>query len=178
MTNNAVNTAYNSPFICTKDHESADPVLCLSRANFGDPTKETFEEFAFAAGVLIKSRLVLGQPAFFMTRQVAELALKALLPTSMQASKFRHDLEKLLTYLQGLGDDLFAGGTEQTQIVEFIRELNRLDPGGDGGRYSHTTSDAPALAGVCHAEPDLLLDELNRLVTYTATRLGMQPFTV
>ncbi|WP_328664635.1 hypothetical protein [Nocardia salmonicida] len=175
MTTNAVNTAYKSPFVCTEEHESDDPVLCLSRANFGNPTEETFIEYAFAAGVLIKSPLVLGQPAFFLTRQVAELALKALLlPTPV----FGHDLDKLLNRLQGLGDDLFVGGAEQAQIVEFIRELHCFDPGGDGGRYSHTTGNAPALEDACHAEPDLLLDELNRLVTYTANRLGMQPFTV
>ncbi|MFD4444418.1 hypothetical protein ACFWPK_32045 [Nocardia sp. NPDC058519] len=174
MTTNAVNTAYTSPFVCTKEHDSDDPVLCLSRANFGNPTEETFIEYAFAAGWLIKSPLVLGQPAFFLTRQVAELALKALLPTPV----FGHDLDKLLNRLQGLGDDLLAGGTEQAQIVAFIRELHHFDPGGDGGRYAHTTGKAPALEDACHAEPDLLLDELNRLVTYTANRLGVQSFTV
>lgn len=177
MNENTVNTSYSSPFVCTKEHESDDQVLCLSRANFDDPTEETFIEVAFAAGLLIGSPLRLGQPAFFMTRQVAELALKALLTPPMTGSAFRHDLDKLLDHFQNLGDDLFAGGVEQSQVVEFIRELHRLDPVGDGGRYSHTRR-ALALEGVCHAEPDLLLDELNRLVTYTATRLGMQPFTV
>ncbi|MBF6522863.1 HEPN domain-containing protein [Nocardia farcinica] len=176
MTNNAVSTAYISPFVCMKEHDSEDPVLCLSRVNFGNPTEATFEEYAFAAGVLIKNGLRLGQPAFFLTRQVAELALKALLPTPTRG----HDLDKLLNHLQAHGDDLLAGGTEQTKIVTFIRELHLYDPAGDGGRYSHTASNppAPSLKDACHAEPELLLNELNRLVTYIAGRLGMPPFTV
>ncbi|MEV0773854.1 hypothetical protein [Nocardia salmonicida] len=178
MTSNTGNTPYTSPFVCTKEHESDGPVLCLSRANFDDPREETFSEYAFAAGVLIRSPLLLGQPAFFLTRQVAELALKALLPPTEKVSAFGHNLNKLLHHLEGLGDDLFTGGIEQTQVVEFIRELHRFDPRGDGGRYSHTAGNTLALEGVCHAHPNDLLNKLNRLVSYTAARLGIPPFTV
>lgn len=176
MTDDTVNTAYVSPFVCTEDHDSVDPVLCLSRANSAHPIQETFLEFACAAGLVIESDLALGQPSFFLTRQVAELGLKALLATPASGRGFGHDLDGLLAHFQAIGDDLFASGLEQTRIVEFVRELHRLDPGGVEGRYAHTRHGDPALEKVCHAEPDLLWEELNRLVTYIAARLGMPGF--
>ncbi|MFD4356844.1 HEPN domain-containing protein [Nocardia sp. NPDC058518] len=169
------NTAYISPFVCTEDHESPDPVLCLSRANSTDPITETFTEFAMAAGEIIRSPLELGQPAFFLTRQVAELALKALLTPPAQGPTFGHNLDKLLDHLEQNGDDLFTGGTDREHIIAFIRELAHLDPGGDEGRYPHTRPGTPALSAVCHTDPKLLLTQLNRLVTYTLTRLGAPP---
>jgi HEPN domain-containing protein len=90
-------TTYISPFgvFSDADHNGQD-ALCLSRTHCTDAAEETLREFYVAASAAISSRAP--QPAFFMARQLAELACKALIgPTAA----FTHDLTKLLQALEG-----------------------------------------------------------------------------
>lgn len=164
---------YVSPFgdIGT-EHEWAD-ALCLSRTHCADAPEETIHEFYQGAITLIDAGVP--QPAFSLTRHLAELALKAFLSPDQERG---HGLDKLLKRVEGRGDDLFTGGADDVQryerrlIVDFIRDLDSRDPKGDQGRYPLTTGGVPALAAVCCAEPELLRQHVARLFVYTRSRLS------
>ncbi|MFF8196447.1 hypothetical protein ACF05L_37560 [Streptomyces bobili] len=83
-----------------------------------------------------------------------------------------HDLGKLLKQLEEAGDDLFAAGGDQHLVVEFIRDLHRRDPNGDGGRYPTTTKGVPSPATVCCANPPLFREYVNLLFSYTQGRIS------
>ncbi|WP_159401062.1 hypothetical protein [Streptomyces sp. NRRL B-24484] len=157
---------YTSPFgAMDTEHEWPD-ALCLSRTHCSDASEETLREFFEGATALID--LGTPQPAFFLVRQLAELALKTLLGPGQRHG---HDLGKLLTALEEKGDDLLAGGSRQQLLVEFIRDLHRRDPKGDQGRYPTTSDGKPSLADVCCANPQLFREYVNDLFFYTYDRL-------
>jgi HEPN domain-containing protein len=158
---------YRSPFgdIDAGDHNGED-ALCLSRKHCVNAVEDTLMEFHQAAVAAIDSRAP--QPAFFLARQLAELALKALHLPDFPAG---HNLTALLDSLHQRGDELLAGGTEQA-LVAFVRDLGYRDPGGDQGRYPTTRSGDPALAEVCCADPTLLREHVDRLHGYVQRRLA------
>jgi HEPN domain-containing protein len=157
---------YVSPFGATDaDHEWPD-ALCLSRTHCADAAQETIGEFHRGAIALIDAGVP--QPAFFLARQLAELALKARLGPEARG----HDLGRLLRRLETSGDDLFAADDERRLVLEFIRDLHSRDPQGDQGRYPTTTSGAPSLAAVCCADPHLLRQYVDRLFCYAQERIS------
>lgn len=158
---------YRSPFgdIATTDHNGED-ALCLSRTHCADAVEDTLLEYHQAALAAIDSRAP--QPAFFLTRQIAELGLKALHGATFPTT---HNLTQLLDSLRQRDDDLLAGGTEQDLVVAFVHDLDHHDAGGDQGRYPTTRSGDPALATVCCADPTLLREHVNRLHAYILRRL-------
>jgi HEPN domain-containing protein len=160
-------TTYTSPFgvLSGVDHNGPD-ALCLSRTHCTNAVEETLHEFYLAAQAAIDSRAP--QPAFFLARQLAELACKALLGPGAPAT---HDMAKLLECLGAQGDDLLKAGAEQELIVEFIRDLDQHDRIGDQGRYPTTRNGSPALANVCCADPTLLSQHIDRLHGYVQNRL-------
>jgi HEPN domain-containing protein len=162
-----VMTTYISPFgkIGDADHNGPD-ALCLSRTHCTDAVEDTLREFYEATTAVIASRAP--QPAFFLARQLAELACKALLGPKAWRT---HNLVELLNALEGLDDDLLSGGVDQELVVEFIKDLAECDEGGDEGRYPTTTSGSPALAEICCADPTLLGEHVDRLHSYVQGRL-------
>nr|WP_173309164.1 hypothetical protein [Streptomyces sp. FR1] len=160
---------YVSPFGgMDTDHEWPDP-LCLSRTHCVNAVEETLSEFYQCAVAAIDAESPSPQPAFFLARHLAELALKALLGPGQ---KHGHDLGKLLKRLQESGDDLFTDDEDRRLIVAFIRDLHSHDPKGDQGRYATTTSGDPSLAAVCCANPELFRQYVDRLFGYTMERLS------
>lgn len=158
---------YQSPFgDMDADHEWPD-ALCLSRTHCMDASEETISEFYGGAIALIDAGIP--QPAFFLARQLAELALKALLEPEQG---WGHNLGKLLKQLEKSGDDLFADGSDRRLIIDFIRDLDRRDPGGDEGRYPTSSKGAPSLAAVCCANPVLFREYLDLLFLYTQDRIS------
>src|SRR4051812_32452891 len=91
---------YRSPFgdIDAGDHNGED-ALCLSRKHCVNAVEDTLMEFHQAAVAAIDSRAP--QPAFFLARQLAELALKALHLPGFPAG---HNLTALLDSLHQRGD--------------------------------------------------------------------------
>ncbi|MFC8627920.1 HEPN domain-containing protein [Streptomyces anulatus] len=106
---------------------------------------------------------------FFLARQLAEHALKALIGPE---HKKVHDLETLLEQLAQRNDDLLGPGAEQLLIAEFFRDLHRIDPKGDEGRYPASRSGTPALAAVCCANPALLCEYVTLVYLYTQKRIA------
>lgn len=164
---------YISPFgDPTVDHDSGDDVLCVSRAHpMNSAISSTLFDFASAAQASIDAGSA--QPAFFLSRQLAELSLKALYPvySTTPGMKSAHSLTKFLEALAALGDPLLGGGETERDIVAFIRDLHARDPIGDQGRY-HTTKDGrPSLETVCCADPLLLSESVWRLYHYLVDRL-------
>jgi hypothetical protein len=159
--------SYVSPFGATgtTNHNGPD-ALCLSRSHFVHPDHDTIAEFYTAALAAIEHQAP--QPAFFLARQLAELALKALHGPHHART---HSLTGLLEALQLQGDDLVAGGPEQNLVVAFIQDLDHIDAVGDQGRYPTTRDGAPSLATVCCADPALLREHVDRLFRYTHARL-------
>ncbi|MGX8903699.1 HEPN domain-containing protein [Streptomyces netropsis] len=158
---------YQSPFgDMDMDHEWPD-ALCLSRTHCANASEETIREFYQGAIELLDAGVP--QPAFFLARQLAELALKALLGPE---EKHGHDLGKLLKRLQEGGDDLFAGDDDRRLVVEFIRDLYARDSGGDQGRYATTRGGDLSPAAVCCANPELFRQHVDRLFLYTQHRIS------
>ncbi|MER5503000.1 hypothetical protein ABT096_38290 [Streptomyces sp. NPDC002561] len=158
---------YRSPFgTIDTDHDWPD-ALCLSRTHCVNAPEETFGEFYAATIAVIEAGTA--QPAFFLCRHMAELSLKALLGPNHK--KVGHDLGKLLAQLEERGDDLLGPGQEQRLVADFIRDMHRIDPKGDEGRYATTTGGTPSLATVCCADPALLRAYVDLLFTYTQSRL-------
>lgn len=166
-------TTYQSPFgAMDVDHEWPD-ALCLSRSHCADASEETIREFHQGAIALIDAGVP--QPAFFLARQLAELALKALLGPGQAHG---HDLRKLLKRLEESDDDLFAADGDRPLVVEFIRDLHSRDPKGDQGRYPTTTSGTPSLAAVCCADPLLFRQYVDLLFLYTQDRISRAGQTI
>ncbi|MBF6137808.1 hypothetical protein IU501_33090 [Nocardia otitidiscaviarum] len=163
---------YISPFgDPTVDHDSRDDVLCMSREHPMNSHSMTLFEFASAAQAAIDAGSA--QPAFFLSRQLAELSLKALYPTysSTPALKSCHVLTDFLDTLAQASDPLLGGGEAERDIVAFIHDLHRHDEKGDQGRY-HTTRDGrPSLASVCCADREVLSKWVWELYNYVAGRL-------
>ncbi|PZF86116.1 hypothetical protein [Jiangella anatolica] len=159
---------YRSPFgaMTTSNHNGPD-ALCLSRTHCANPVEDTLAEFHHAAVAAID--VGAPQPAFFLTRQLAELGLKALHAPAFPPG---HSLSGLLRSLSQRRDELLAGGAEQNLIVAFVRDLDHYDAGGDQGRYPTTRGGAPALANVCCADPTLLREHVDRLHGYVQLRLA------
>lgn len=158
---------YISPFGAMGDGDHNGPdALCLSRTHCTDAVDETLKEFHVAALSAIGSRAP--QPAFFLARQLAELALKALLGRSPRT----HNLTDLVEQLALAGDDLLAGGADQQLVLAFINDLGQRDKGGDEGRYPTRTDGTLALADVCCADPTLLREHVDRLHGYVQARLS------
>lgn len=168
--------AYISPFgDPSVDHDSRDDVLCISREHPMNSHAMTLFDFASAAQAAIDAGSA--QPAFFLSRQLAELSLKALYPsyTSSPTLRSSHILTKFLDTLAAAGDPLLGNGDTERDIVAFIRDLERHDKNGDQGRY-HTTKDGrPSLATVCCADRELLSISVWRLYNYVADRLEAGP---
>lgn len=158
---------YQSPFgDMDTEHEWPD-ALCLSRTHCADASEETLDEFYRGAVALIDAGTP--QPAFFLARQLAELALKALLEPEQV---WGHDLGKLLKRLEKSGDDLFTDGNDRRLIIDFIRDLDSRDPDGDEGRYPTSSKGAPSLAAVCCANPVLFRKYVDLLFLYTQGRIS------
>ncbi|MFJ9434556.1 hypothetical protein ACIRQY_33565 [Streptomyces sp. NPDC101490] len=152
-----------------QDHEYPDS-LCLSRVHSPDPVLETLRECYQAAERLLEDFAV-PQLAFFATRHLAELCLKALDENPQRG----HDLDKLLRRLEEQGHDLLSRGEPQRTITAFIRDLHAVDPGGDEGRYATTTKKVPSLAEVCCGRQELLVKYVNQLYIYTVTHANFGP---
>jgi HEPN domain-containing protein len=164
--------AYRSPFsgFAGDDHNGGD-ALCLSRTHCVDAVEDTLAEFHQAAIAAIDAQA--GQPAFFLARQLAELSLKALHGNIFPKT---HSLTRLLDGLDQREDELLAGGPDhQALVVEFIRDVDRYDAGGDQGRYPTTRNGDPALASVCCVDPALLREHVDRLYGYVQRRLAARP---
>ncbi|SOD66932.1 hypothetical protein SAMN06297387_1283 [Streptomyces zhaozhouensis] len=162
--------SYASPFgRLDADHDSVAHTLCLSRTHCVSAPEETLAEYHQAAVAAIERSAP--QPAFFLARQLAELTLKAL---HTSPYRFTHRLDQLLESLAEAGDDLLAGGSEENDLVAFIRDLDACDSAGDEGRYPTTRNGTPALANVCCADPALLRALVDRLHTYAQTRLALR----
>lgn len=165
--------AYISPFgDPAVDHDSKDDVLCVSREHpMNASVTMTLLDYASAAQACIDTGVA--QPAFFLSRQLAELSLKALYPAyaSTPALQSSHILSKFLAALEAAGDPLLGAGDTERDIVAFIRDLERHDKNGDQGRY-HTTKDGrPSLATVCCADRELLSAAVWKLYNYVSERL-------
>ncbi|MDH6700444.1 hypothetical protein [Streptomyces sp. MAA16] len=158
---------YLSPFgsIDSDDHNGPD-ALCLSRTHCADAVEDTITEFHQAAVAAIERPAP--QPAFFLSRQLAELGLKALHGANFPIT---HSLTVLLDSLGRRGDVLVAGGAEENMVVAFVRDLDGYDASGDQGRYPTTRAGAPSLATVCCADPTLLREHVDRLYSYIQRRL-------
>ncbi|WP_326696099.1 hypothetical protein OG909_01430 [Streptomyces sp. NBC_01754] len=115
----------------------------MHRAN---AVEETLSEFYRCAVAAVDAERPSTQPAFFLARHLAELALKTLL---RPGQKHGHDLDKLRKQVQESGDDLFTDDEDRRSIVAFVRDLHSHDPKGDQGCYATTTSGDPSLAAVC-----------------------------
>lgn len=155
------------------DHESAEP-LCLSRTHTDEPIEETLREFYAAAVAAIE--VGTAQPAFFLVRQVAELGVKALYGPEYLTEKQLKCCHSITTFLAALGaqnDDLLGDGEEQRLVVEFLRDVDSRDPGGDQGRFASQLDGTPSLASVCCADPAILRDHRDGLFYYLAIRLNL-----
>lgn len=165
---------YRSPFRgIDEEHDSVEP-LCLSRTHTNEPTKETLKEFYGAAVATIEAGMA--QPAFFLVRQFAELGVKALYgPAYLDRSDLRrcHSITKFLDALRERNDELLGAGEEQRLVVQFLRDVDSRDPGGDQGRFANQVDGTPSLASVCCADPEVLRDHLDRLMYYLAIRLDL-----
>lgn len=158
---------YRSPFgDPSTDHDTPD-ALCLARVNFDKPMLATIAEYAAGAVTLIDAGFA--QPAFFQARQLAELSLKGLIGPN---HPWGHDLEKLLKVLEDQNHDLFTGtDAEQWLVLAFVRDLHRVDPGGDEGRYP-VSHGLPALDKCCCADPVILREHVLRLHSYVEPRVS------
>ena len=168
--------AYISPFgDPTVDHDSRDDVLCMSREHPINAPSTTLFEFASAAQAAIDAGAA--QPAFFLSRQLAELSLKALYPaySGIPALRSSHVLTAFLDALAAAGDPLLGTGETERDIVAFVRDLERHDRNGDQGRYPTTKDGRPALATVCCADRELLSKSVWRLYHYAADRIDPLP---
>lgn len=152
------------------DHDGDDP-LCISRAHVAEDVVETLAEFYVAARAAINDGAA--QPAFFLSRHLAELSLKALHPDYRNSKSLRtsHDLGKFLDELDSRGDELLDANSERKHLVAFIRDLDRHDRRGDEGRYHLTKEGTPSLSTVCCADRKILTQEVERLYQYVARRL-------
>jgi len=151
-----------------EDHESLHP-QCLSRARLVEPDQETIREFFDAAVILLTTdNAETPLPAVFLTRQMVELSLKALISPD---KAWGHDLGCLLKKLEDRGDDLFASTEPQVSIVEFIRDLNNVDKIGDEFRYPKSSGGRPALEHFCCTETPQLLSQIDRVYEYVERRL-------
>ncbi|MBF6302674.1 hypothetical protein IU459_34845 [Nocardia amamiensis] len=168
--------AYISPFgDPAVDHDSRDDVLCISREHPMNSPSMTLFDFASAAQAAIDAGAA--QPAFFLSRQLAELSLKALYPAyaTTPGLKSSHILTDFLDTLAAAGDPLLGDGETEHAIVAFVRDPQHHDRNGDQGRY-HTTKDGrPSLATVCCADRELLSESVWRLYHYVADRLEPAP---
>ena len=162
---------YVSPFgDPATDHDSGPDPLCMSRAHSTHSVLETLDEFWTAAIAAIEAGAA--QPAFFLSRQLAELSLKALYP-EYRTSKLRrsHDLAEFLDALNEGGDELLDSDDARRHLVAFIRDLDRHDKIGDQGRYPLTNAGTPSLATVCCADRQILTQEVDQLHSYVRGRL-------
>lgn len=168
-----VHVTYVSPFgDPATDHDSNPDVLCMSREHSANSVLDTLDEFHIAATAAIDAGAA--QPAFFLSRQLAELSLKALHPQYVRSRKLRrnHVLADFLDVLETEGDELLDADSERQDIVAFIRDLGRHDKYGDQGRYPLTNDGTPSLATVCCADRVILMREVGRLHHYVTTRLA------
>lgn len=159
--------AYQSIFgpIGTDDH--GDDVLCLSRGHGGDPFGDTLREYytVFLEITEVRDNSVLveiGQPAFFLARQIAEIGLKSLYGEGYEIT---HCLEKLLDNLRRSSHPIFAD-SDNCDLVDFMLDINSHDAKGVEGRYPVTLDGMPSLSTACCVDRQKLIDYTTRLYVY------------